>query len=94
VSDYREGCNYAKAVKAGIVDAKPVGGKSTRPTPVTLYVFMRWSWRKTEGSREKYGAYRDEKTALTAADNFARKYRFMERFRLGLDGAEFDPRAA
>jgi hypothetical protein len=92
VSDYREGCNYAKAVKAGIVDAKPVGGKSKRPTPITLYAEWKLMWRR-EPEWVRIGAYRDEATARTVAASKARKHNFYRRFRIGLDGAEFDPRA-
>ena len=93
MSDYREGCVYAKKVKAGIVEPKPVNGKSKRPTPVVLYSFYHFKWsREDPGEWVKRGEYRDEKTALKAAANFAHKYRFMLRFRIGKDGAEFDPR--
>ena len=92
MSDYRESCNYAKAVKAGIVDPRPVSGKSKRPTPVDLYVFSQFSWCKDNGRWHRYGAFRDEETARTTAAQQARKYRFYLRFRIGKDGAEFDPR--
>lgn len=93
MSDYRESSNRAKAVRAGIVDARPARGQSKRPTPVVLYGFTKFNWMKDSGSWGKVGKYRDEATARTTAANMARKYRFYLRFRIGA-GPEFDPREA
>jgi hypothetical protein len=75
------------------VDAKPVGGKSKRPTPVVLYGMWKLMWRR-EPEWVKLGEYRDEETARTVAANKARKHTFYQRFRIGLDGAVFNPREA
>ena len=92
MGSYREQTLHAKAVRAGIIDAAPVRGKSKRPTPVVLYAFAKFSWREKPGYWMKIGEYRDETTALVVAGQHARKHGFYLRFRIGRDGAEFDPR--
>lgn len=94
MSEYREGCIYAKKVKAGIVDvdSRLPRGKSQRPQPFVLYGFFKWLSVGPEGSWRKLGSYRDAETAHAAARNRAHKYSFYLRFRIGKDGAEFDPR--
>jgi hypothetical protein len=89
MSSYREDCIEAKAVKAGIVEPRPLRGKNkSRPAPfvveyravqqdrggVWMSAAFLFNWRK-------YGAYRTLEQAQTTMEQQARKMPFYD-FRL------------
>jgi hypothetical protein len=73
VSDYRESSNQAKAVRRGIVEPRPIGGKK-RQGKKTVVVEIRYPGLNLPFARDwhKFGAYEDRETAETVIANKTR----------------------
>lgn len=73
MSDYRESCNLAKAKRAGIVDQKPIGHKSTKPKPRPFVLECLSRYNRQSGVWRKWKAYRSREEAEKAMELMARK---------------------
>ena len=81
MSSYREQCLKAKAVREGVIEARPAGSRNAKPRPIV--VESRWigSGISRDRAWSKWRAYRSEAEAQAAISNAGRKYGFLE-FRL------------
>lgn len=73
MSDYREFCNLAKAKRAGIIDQKPVGHKSTKPKPRLFVLECLSRYRRESGEWRKWKAYRTLAEAERVRDKMTRE---------------------
>jgi hypothetical protein len=85
MSDYRESSNAAKAVRRGIVQSRPVGGKKRQAKDVIVESRYRADAPGIFGllfgaDREwrKHAAYNSPAVAQQAIANLERKYRWSE----------------
>ena len=88
VKSYREDCNDAKAARRGLVDQRPIGGRSKREKPVIVEYRCTAEWaNKAPWSKRdwrKFGAYRNKSeaekvvTSQTRKDVGFREYRIKE----------------
>ena len=90
---YREDCLKAKAAKAGIIEQRPVRGKSGKPRPVVLEfrTIPGHPLGSISGHKNrwlKWKAYRTEAEAQNAAEVQRRKHSTLWEFRIrGADSA-------
>lgn len=85
VSDYREGCNHAKAVRAGIVEQRPIRTAPKKERPVILEsrpLEGTYACARRNGEWRKWHAYRSVREAEQARDNLNRKYARLWEFRV------------
>jgi len=81
MSDYREDCVERKAVRAGIIEQKPLKSRNKRPRPFVV------EHRRNENAPffnprkndwQRWGSYRTIEEARKAMETLARKYRWYE----------------
>lgn len=75
MSDYRESSNAAKAIRQGIVEARPVGGKK-RQGKKSVVVETRWPgcFIKAWHDWHSFGRYPNEQVAQGVVDQMSRKH--------------------
>lgn len=73
MSDYREQSNLAKAKRAGIIEQKPVGHKSTKPKPRPFVLECLSRYRSATGEWRKWKAYRSREEAEMVQQQMTRK---------------------
>lgn len=80
VRSYRDDCNQAKLAREGIVEQKPIGGKSKRAKPIIVQyrtapdckLFPAWMHQK---KWRKWGSYRTVEEAQKVVRDQLRKHR-------------------
>ena len=89
MGSYREDCIRAKAIKAGIIELRPVSGKNGKAKPVALEYRLvpghqlEWLDReKNRGRWRKWKSYRTLEEAQIAAENLRRKHPTLWEFRI------------
>lgn len=85
MSNYREGCIRAKAVRAGIIDPRPLATPSKKAKPVVLEARALDDYRcrdRAYGGWRKWSAYASVAEAEQACSNLARKYARLWEFRV------------
>ena len=79
---YREDCLDRKRVREGIIEPRPVSGKSDKPKPVVMQFRFRpnsaLGMFRTDRPWRKAGTYRDMDTALNTRAKQARKHPYFE----------------
>lgn len=84
MSDYREGCIKAKAVKRGIIDQRPVSGKANKKKREHIVEFRytkgepAYDLLKLNGKWHNWKAYLTPEDAMQALEGFRRKYPWRE----------------
>lgn len=87
MSDYRDGCLKRRAVRAGLVEPRPVSGKNGKARPVVVEYRTRPGHplerlADAENRWRKWKAYRSEPEAVRAMDTMRRKHPNLWEFRL------------
>lgn len=78
MSTYREQGLQAKAVRVGIVDARPAAGKNRRPRPVIVQSRFNPKQLADKPWSKKWGSYRNLAEAKAAMDQAQRKHPWIE----------------
>lgn len=80
MASYREQGLKAKAVREGIIEARPVGTKNARARPVVVEYQLEPSRSQWRGPKvwEKWGAYRSPSEASAVVEQMSRKYVWYE----------------